>query len=160
MATPNYSIHTLIAFYIMAFVPQCYSTALIYRATNGRYNNVNPRSATSFETYQKGTNKATYGRFERARAAHANAMENLPLFAAAVICANMAGLDAGMVNTVCGIFLSLRAVHSALYIAIEKHGLSHARSVVWMASAGCCLYLLFKSGNVLMDGRGARAMGL
>lgn len=160
MATPNYSIHAFTAFYLMAFVPQLYSTILIYRATNGRYNNVNPRGASSFETYKKGCDKATYDRFERARAAHANAMENLPLFAAAMICANMAGLDVGLVNMVCGIFLGLRAVHSLLYIAIEKHALSHARSIVWNASAVCCVYLLIKSGNVLMDGRGVRGMGL
>ena len=86
-------------------------------------------------------------------------MENLPLFAAAVICANMAGLDVGTVNMVCGIFLCLRVVYTALYIAIEKHALSYARSFAWMASAVCCLYLLVKSGNVLMDGRGVRGMG-
>jgi len=159
MATPNYSIHALTAFYLMAIVPQVYSTAIIYRATNGRYNNVNPRGASSFETYKKGCDNATYSRFERARAAHANAMENLPLFGAAVICANMVGLDIGTVNMVCAIFLGLRAVYTALYIAIENHALSYARSFAWMASAVCCLYLLVKSGNVLMDGRGVRGTG-
>ena len=158
MSTQNYSIHAFTAFYLLAFVPQFYATAMIYRATNGRFNNVNPRSGSTAETYQKACDKATFSRFERARAAHANAMENLPLFAAAVISANMAGLDIDIVNTVCGIFLGLRVLHTALYIAIEKAALSRARSFTWMCSAGCCLYLLVKSGNVLMDGKGARAM--
>lgn len=160
MATPNYSVHALTAFYVMAFVPHLYSVALIYRATNGRQNNVNPRGVSSLETYQKSCDKATYARYERARAAHANALENLPLFAAAVICANIAGLDVAMVNMVCGVFLGLRTVYLSLYIAIERQALSYARSMVWMASAACCLYLLVKSGNVLMDGKGARGMGL
>ncbi|KAK4693736.1 hypothetical protein P7C71_g3714, partial [Lecanoromycetidae sp. Uapishka_2] len=135
MATPNYSIHAITAFYLLSFAPQVYSTILINRATNGRFNTVNPRGSSSFESYQKSCDKATYARFERARAAHANALENLPLFAAAVICANIARLDYGTVNMICGVFLGLRALHSVLYIAIENRRLAYARSVVFSGSA-------------------------
>jgi uncharacterized MAPEG superfamily protein len=38
---------------------------------------------------------ATYARFERAEAAHKNAMENAPFFIGAVIAGNMAGVGAG-----------------------------------------------------------------
>ena len=100
MATSNYSIYAIPAFYLLALVPQFYSTILVNRATNGRFDNVNPRGAAFSETCKKSFDKATLGRFERARAAHTNALENLPLFASAVICANMAGLETGMVNAV------------------------------------------------------------
>ena len=50
--------------------------------------------------YKKSLDRATLGRVERARAAEANAFENLPVFAAAVICGNMAGLDVGTLNSV------------------------------------------------------------
>ncbi|KAL9073928.1 MAG: hypothetical protein Q9161_002550 [Pseudevernia consocians] len=98
MATSNYSIYAIPAFYILALVPQFYSTVLIHRATNGRFDNVNPRGASFSETCKKSLDRASLGRFERSKAAHVNALENLPLFASAVICANMAGLEVGMVN--------------------------------------------------------------
>lgn len=100
MTTLNYSIYAIPAFYILALVPQIYSTVLIYRATNGRFDNVNPRGASFSEVCKKSLDKATLGRFERAKAAHNNALESLPLFASAVICANMAGLEKGMMNSV------------------------------------------------------------
>lgn len=100
MTTSNYSIYAIPAFYILALAPGFYSTLLINRATNGRFDNVNPRGTSFSETYKKSVDKPTLGRYERARAAHANALESFPLFASAVICANMAGLEQGMMNSV------------------------------------------------------------
>lgn len=156
MTTSNYSIYAIPAFYILALVPQFYSTLLINRATNGRFDNVNPRGASFAETCKKSLDKATLGRSERARAAHTNALENLPLFASAVICANMAGLEKGMVNSMCGAFLGLRVVYTYVYIGVESPKLALVRTLVWMTSVGCCMTLLFKAGNVLVDGKGMR----
>lgn len=156
MTTPNYSIYAIPAFYILALVPQFYSTILINRATNGHFDNVNPRGASFSETCKKSLDKATLGRFERAKAAHANALENFPLFASAVICANMAGLEKGMMNLTCGAFLGLRIAYTFLYIGVESRKFSFVRTLVWMTSVGCCMTLLFKAGNVLVDGKGSR----
>lgn len=213
MATSNYSIYAIPAFYILALAPQFYSTILINRATNGRFDNANPRGASFAETCRKSLDKGTLGRFERGKAAHINALENLPLFAAAVICANIAGLDMGMVNSVrlflysicllkslpvfvdvlqhdalfvfaiiilfkklrhallvcqwaltltlgtfkiCGAFLALRIAYMFLYIEVESMKLSYVRTLVFLMSVGCCITLLLKAGNVLVDGKGMR----
>ncbi|KAL6720776.1 hypothetical protein ACLMJK_002701 [Lecanora helva] len=150
MSTPNYSIYAMPAFYVLGLLPQFYATILIYRATNGRFNNANPRGQSSQQVYQKSTDAATYAKFERARGAHMNAMENLPLFFGAVISANLAGLDTGLVNSVCGTFLGLRALHTVWYIAVTDQNLAHVRSLIWMASSGCCVYLMVKAGSVLL----------
>ena len=100
MTTTNYSIYTIPAFWVLAVAPHAYSAALIYRGTNGRLDNANPRGASFAEMCKKSLDKKTLARVERARAAEANGFENLPLFAAAVICANMAGLDHGTLNSV------------------------------------------------------------
>lgn len=152
MSSPNYSIYAIPAFYVLALVPKAYCTALINRATNGRFNNANPRGESVWQNYQKSMDAATYAKIERALAAHSNAMENLPIFFAAVICANLAGLDLGTVNAVCGVFLFSRALHTALYITVTNKKLAPARSITWVASVVCCLYLLIKSGNVLVGG--------
>ena len=100
MTTSNYSIYAIPAFYILALVPHFYGSALLNRGTNGRLDNANPRGTSFSELIQKSLDKATLSRVERAQAAHANALETLPLFASAVICANMAGLDKGTLNSV------------------------------------------------------------
>ena len=87
MATSNYSIYAIPAFYVLALGPQLYTGLLIKTDT------VNPRGTSFSERRKKSLDKSTLGRYERARAAHLNALENLPLFASAVICANMAGLE-------------------------------------------------------------------
>lgn len=103
MTTSNYSIYAIPAFWLIAIAPHAYSSALIRRGTNGRLDNANPRGASFAETYRKSLDRATFGKVERAKAAEANAFENLPVFAAAVICGNMAGLDVGTLNAVSGV---------------------------------------------------------
>lgn len=100
MTSPNYSIYAIPAFYILALAPHVYSGALLNRGTNGRMDNANPRGSSFSELAKKSLDKATYARFERTKAAGANSFENIPLFASAVICANMAGLDNGTMNMV------------------------------------------------------------
>ena len=100
MTTTNYSIYAIPAFWLLAFAPHLYSGALIHRGTNGRLDNANPRGTSFAEMYKKSLDRATLGKVERARAAEANAFENLPVFAAAVICGNMAGLKVGTLNSV------------------------------------------------------------
>ena len=87
MTTSNYSIYAIPAFYILALGPLLYSNTLT------RLDIVNPRGTSFSESRKKSLDKATLARFERARSAHLNALENLPLFASAVICANIAGLE-------------------------------------------------------------------
>ena len=87
MTTSNYSIYAIPAFYILSLGPLPYSSTLI------KLDVVNPRGTSFSEARKKRLDKATLARFERARSAHLNALENLPLFASAVICANIAGLE-------------------------------------------------------------------
>ena len=100
MSTANYSVYAIPAFYILGIGPHLYSAFLIYRGTNGRFDNVNPRGTSQSEVCKKSLDRATMARVERAKAAHVNALECLPLFASAVICANMAGLERGLMNWV------------------------------------------------------------
>ena len=57
---------------------------------------------------------------------------------------------------ICGVFLGLRVAYTFLYIGVESPKLSFVRTVVWMTSVGLCMTLLFKAGNVLVDGKEMR----
>jgi uncharacterized MAPEG superfamily protein len=52
----------------------------------------------------------------RTYAAHLNAYENFPFFAAAVIVANTQGAPLGTLNVLAAIYIVLRIAHAALYI--------------------------------------------
>jgi len=65
--------------------------------------------------------------YRRAYAAHTNAYENFPFFAAAVIIAVTQGAPLATINTFAAVYLVLRVVHGILYVG----NLSTARSIVY-----------------------------
>ena len=69
------------------------------------------------------------GASARAYAAHLNAYENFPFFAAAVIIAVTQGASIATVNMLAMIYVVLRIAHGVLYIADQ----STARSLVFLA---------------------------
>ena len=73
----------------------------------------------------------------RANAAQANSFEALPLFIAAVLVAQHAGVAAPTVDALAVAFVALRAAYIALYVADR----AAARSLVWMAGVGVCVAL-------------------
>lgn len=54
---------------------------------------------------------------ERAKAAHANAIENLAVFAPAALAVHAAGLGNSMTDLACGLYFSARLVHFLVYSA-------------------------------------------
>jgi uncharacterized MAPEG superfamily protein len=87
------------------------------KATGGRYDNSDPR----------GTALGYEGRARRAHAAHQNGFEVFPLFAAAVIIAEMKGAGGSLVNGLALIFIAARIGYTAAYIADA----ASVRSVLW-----------------------------
>ncbi len=69
------------------------------------------------------------GARRRAYAAHLNAYENFPFFAAAVIVAVTQGAAPGAVNGLATAYVALRLVHAALYIADQ----ATLRSTIFLA---------------------------
>lgn len=92
LGTYNPSILAIPAFYILSVFPHSYA---LYAATQGKlsnWDNRNPRSTDMKAKLKDRLDAETYAKYERAEACHANGMENLPLFATAVVLGNMAGL--------------------------------------------------------------------
>src|SRR5262245_45161584 len=66
----------------------------------------------------------------RAYAAHQNAFESFPFFAAAVIIAITQGVPVGIVNALAGTYVLLRIVHGCLYVGDQPS----LRSLVFAAA--------------------------
>lgn len=68
----------------------------------------------------------------RAYAAHLNAYENFPFFAAAVIIAKTQGASLGTLNLLAASYIVLRIIHAALYIADKAAPRSLVFGVAWL----------------------------
>lgn len=97
-----------------------------------RYDNRNPRA-----WFAKQTDHAV----QRAHAAHLNAFEAFPVFAAGVLACDLTDVPAVTVNALAVVFVVARVLHGALYVS----GHALARSVVWIVGIGCALGLLVQA---------------
>jgi uncharacterized MAPEG superfamily protein len=79
----------------------------------------------------------------RAYAAHLNAYENFPFFAAAVIIAKTQGAPLGTLNMLAAIFVLLRIAHAALYIADSATPRSLVFGLAWLVNIAIFVLPLF-----------------
>ncbi len=82
------------------------------------------------------------GAAQRAHAAHLNSFEAFPLFAAAVIVAQMNGAAQGRIDMLALAFIGLRVIYGILYLA----NLASLRSLAWIAALVCTI-MIFVAGH-------------
>ncbi|KAB2577520.1 hypothetical protein DIS24_g3734 [Lasiodiplodia hormozganensis] len=155
MENLNFSILAIPAYHALAVFPHL--AAVLY-ATNGRVNTVwdnrNPRSEVLKSAIAKRVDASKYAVYERLEAAHANSMENMPIFIAAVVLGNMAGLHKvegsdGM-TWFTGAFLLVRAAYILVYALNDTQPKSYARSLLYDIGVGLCWRTLFKAAAKLV----------
>jgi len=143
--TANYSLHILAAYVVLCFVPQVIAVQTI--KAHARYNNFNPRSSSNTEELKKRVPKDAYSRFERAKAAHTNSLETLPLVATALLAATFAGRPADRVNAAAVGLLLQRALYIAIYVGIDNPKYAGARSLVWILGVIASVTVLVQAAN-------------
>lgn len=80
-------------------------------------------------------------RVQRANAAHLNAFEAFAPFAAAVLMAQLAGVDPQRIGLLAVVFVVLRIAHGIAYLS----GHHRARSLVWIGGLACVLTLMVQA---------------
>ncbi|KAK9239630.1 hypothetical protein V1525DRAFT_29623 [Lipomyces kononenkoae] len=146
----NYSLFALPAYYILSLYPHVYALNLIRAATNGQWDNANPRSTLWDETMKRIVPKETYACFERAEGAHKNGMENFPLFATALVLGTVAELPSQTMNAFAGMFLIVRALYTAAYINIKRGKISLVRTALFGLGMGLCISSIGMAANKVM----------
>jgi uncharacterized MAPEG superfamily protein len=128
----------------------------VLTATNGnllKWDNRNPRSTTLKSSLQSSLPEDQFARYERAEAASANAMENVPLFASAVIVGNLAGLKKDGfdgLNAFVATWFGLRIAHTASYIWLaDRKELSLVRSGLWISTLVVSFRVFWKAAKAL-----------
>jgi uncharacterized MAPEG superfamily protein len=76
-----------------------------------------------------------------------NGFENLPFFASAVVCANLAKLDTGTINNHVALYLASRIVYNFLYINTSDLNKSLTRSVAYLTGIGAIFSIFIKAGK-------------
>ena len=85
---------------------------------------------------------------KRQESAHANAVENFPLLAAALLSAQAAGVPTEVINRAAFTYTLARTAYAISYIVVETRAYSWTRSVAWWVGNISCLRLLWKAGQL------------
>lgn len=89
----------------------------------------------------------TVAKILRAEAATANGMEGLPVFAAAVVAGNSAGLSPLTLNALSLGYIVSRVVYNYVYIFLgSNRKLAGLRTPIWFVGIGQALALFVKAG--------------
>ncbi|KLJ07862.1 hypothetical protein EMPG_16644 [Blastomyces silverae] len=149
-ATNNWSFHSIAGAYVLGLVPHGYYVLKL--ASIRQISNVMPRD--HFSSLKGNIPADTWNKLCRAHSAHLNALESLPLFAAAMIAGNAAKLPASDLNLIAAEYIGARMIYTALYMGVRSEGLSYLRTGVWAWSIGLPLYGLIQAGRALAGGEG------
>lgn len=108
-----------------------YAFTAVAKGVGERYDNRQPREWQS----------RLSGLAARAHAAHLNSFEAFPLFAAAVIIADLGQADAARVDALALAFVLLRLGYGISYMA----GWARTRSLLWLLALLCCVGLFISA---------------
>jgi len=126
------------------------------RALKQRYgldHNVNPREDLARfgeKAVQDGKiTREQLNRLKRNEAAHANSMENYPVFLGCILFATVSKVPSQTINRVCAIYSIARIVYVVAYLFVGRWKHSWIRSLSWWIGNFSCIYLFWKSGKAL-----------
>ncbi|OAL50676.1 hypothetical protein IQ07DRAFT_587327 [Pyrenochaeta sp. DS3sAY3a] len=147
--TYNPSILAIPAYCVLSFLPHSYA---LYVATQGKlatWDNRNPRSSNLKGKLKERLPAETFAKYERLEACHANGMENLPLFATAVVLGNMAGLNKSDLTSFVTSFLAVRILYTIVYVTHQTQGPTVLRSGLWVAGVSLCFRTIISAARAL-----------
>ncbi|KAL5002218.1 hypothetical protein BDV10DRAFT_158616 [Aspergillus recurvatus] len=146
----NYSIHSIIAAYGIGLIPHGYYFVTMMANARGIASNILPRENLS--TLKSTLPSQIWTKLAKARGAHLNAMENLPLFAVAMLAGNVAKLPANELNTLSLEYLGARLLYMAAYMVARSEAVSYVRTGLWAWSVSIPILALVKAGKAFGEG--------
>lgn len=151
MASSNFNtaLMSIPAYYALAVLPHFYAGYISTGGDASKHDNRNPHAANYQDKIKRSLPAKQYAGYERAKRCHANALENMPLFVAAILAGLMAERSAGagsvgLDNFVMG-FMACRVVYMLNYIVTESQNWSFLRSAMYIVSTGWAFTVLGKA---------------
>ena len=148
MSSFNVSIAAIPVYYAVGLYCHAYAQSMVVKVDPERklLDNRNPRNDAD-EPIRKALGPK-YSVYQKAKAAHNNCNETLPLFAAAMLAGNFAGMDPKVLNIIGASVVVLRVVYSISYMKAKTRKQSYFRSAAW-ASAILMKFYVFGKAAVL-----------
>jgi uncharacterized MAPEG superfamily protein len=141
--TQNLSLYSIPLAWLISLAPHVYATTLHDSRSTQKFDNSSPRKLIPSLSTNQSLDTTTKETIIRAEAAQQNGFENLGLFAAAVVAANVAKVDSWWVNVLSLGYLGSRAAYNVLYV----RGAGGARTVVFLGGVGVIFMLFIQAGN-------------
>ncbi|KAI1482853.1 hypothetical protein F4774DRAFT_369379 [Daldinia eschscholtzii] len=147
LSDENFSWWTVPFAFFLALFPRIYVGIL--GPGGDLYDPLNPREFTSSVRRAVTLDAVTRGRIERSEYALNNAIENLPLFAIAVLAANVEELDIETRNLLCLTYILLRILYTWVYIWGQDYYWipPFTRTLVWLAANVTLAHLYLSPGT-------------
>ncbi|KAJ4992438.1 hypothetical protein SVAN01_02147 [Stagonosporopsis vannaccii] len=160
-STLNYPLLSIPAYYIFSLAPHIYAGSLL-SSSGYKVNNANPKASISPSAVQGKVPDSVFQKYQRAENAQSNNLEQLPLYAVAVLASLLAervtargqgnaaiGEDVTGLTTFIGAFMAVRAAYVVSYISISEHKTSFIRSTFWALGAGLTFWQIYKAALLL-----------
>ncbi|TQV99650.1 hypothetical protein V2A60_005106 [Cordyceps javanica] len=142
--TKNLSYYTVPAALFACLVPNVLATA----SAGANYDTANPRTLKDNLEKSDSLDKEAKQRIGRAKAASDNGFETIGLYAAAVVAANVAGVDTVLLNRLTIGYIVSRFAYIFTYVQLGgNRKTAPLRSLTWAAGIGAIITLFIKAGN-------------
>lgn len=147
--TYSLSVLSIPAYAVLAMVPHGWAINVASQGKISTWDNRNPRNTDMKAKLKARLPAETYAKYERLEACHANSMEIMPLFIAAVVLGHVAGLKKEDLTSFSMYFLASRIVYMAVYAGNKTQGLSMLRTGVWYVGIALCFKTLVQAAKAL-----------
>ncbi|KAI1117579.1 hypothetical protein F5Y14DRAFT_448035 [Nemania sp. NC0429] len=140
----NISYFTLPVALFVALWPRSFSA---FQGPGQKYfDPTNPRTFAA-RLEKSDLDKEVVSRILRAESASSNGFEGLPLFAAAIVAGNSAGLSALTLNSLTVGYIASRVVYNYVYIFLSgNRKFAGLRTPIWFVGIGSIMTLFVKAG--------------
>ncbi|MCJ1234678.1 hypothetical protein MMC14_002641 [Varicellaria rhodocarpa] len=145
--SPSLSLYSIPLAWLLALLPHIYAKRLFQSSTSTPYPNIAPRLLPTHLSTLQNLPQHTKDRILRAEAAQANGLETLGVYAAGVVAMYVVGVEAGMMNALCGGYLVARGAYNAVYVWADKEERVGWRTAVWCVGVGFNVGMWVVAGN-------------
>lgn len=148
--TTNYSLYSVPVAYAFSLMPHVFAMQTYQKSAKKAFPIKQPRGFEAMVESDQSIDSKTKNRILRAQAAHTNGMENVGLYAAAVVAGNAAGVDSWWLNGLSIGYLVSRFVYNHIYIYNDLVP-GEVRTATYFGGLGMIMGLFVLAGNKMKD---------
>jgi uncharacterized MAPEG superfamily protein len=141
----NFPLLSIPIYYALAMWPHARAISIATKGDLTKHDNRNPKSTTLIEKHKQRLSPEDFAAYERGESCHRNALENMPLFLAAIFAGLLAERDAGRdlgTSFFAASWLIVRTLYSINYVNTTSIKWSFARSGLWFVGTLLCFGMI------------------